>query len=90
MFCKSCGAQIKEGARFCPKCGEAVSVLPQITQPATDWRQSAYPQSIPQGEGRNIPLLIAALFGVLCMIAVASGESFLNAILESKIAKSQF
>lgn len=24
MFCKNCGSEIKEGAKFCPKCGESV------------------------------------------------------------------
>lgn len=26
MFCKNCGSEIKEGTRFCPKCGAAVKV----------------------------------------------------------------
>jgi RNA polymerase subunit RPABC4/transcription elongation factor Spt4 len=25
MFCKHCGAQIEEGAKFCPNCGQAIS-----------------------------------------------------------------
>ena len=29
MYCNSCGAQMKDGARFCPKCGTPVEVAPQ-------------------------------------------------------------
>ena len=25
MFCKKCGAKIKDGTKFCPKCGSPVS-----------------------------------------------------------------
>ena len=25
MFCRNCGAQLKEGAKFCPKCGTPVT-----------------------------------------------------------------
>jgi uncharacterized membrane protein YvbJ len=24
LFCVHCGAQLREGARFCPKCGQTV------------------------------------------------------------------
>lgn len=30
MFCTGCGAQIKEGAKFCTKCGKAVGDKPKI------------------------------------------------------------
>ena len=29
MYCISCGAQMKDGARFCPECGAPVEVAPQ-------------------------------------------------------------
>jgi uncharacterized Zn finger protein (UPF0148 family) len=32
MFCKKCGTQLKDGAKFCPQCGAAVSV-PVIPDP---------------------------------------------------------
>lgn len=28
MYCSKCGADIKEGAKFCPKCGHATGTLP--------------------------------------------------------------
>lgn len=31
MYCNSCGAQVKDGARFCPKCGTPVDEAPAIT-----------------------------------------------------------
>ena len=34
MYCKSCGALMRDGAQFCPKCGAATNEAPQaIAQP---------------------------------------------------------
>lgn len=32
MFCKKCGNQLEEGARFCKKCGVSVDTIPSNTQ----------------------------------------------------------
>lgn len=32
MFCKNCGTQLKEGAKFCPKCGTPVTPMPGAGQ----------------------------------------------------------
>lgn len=41
MYCKKCGNDIKDGASFCPKCGEKVEVLsgktPASMQPGMPW-----------------------------------------------------
>lgn len=33
MFCKYCGAQVPDGAKFCPKCGATLTSAPQAPQP---------------------------------------------------------
>ena len=33
MFCKYCGAQVPDGAKFCPKCGATLTSAPQTPQP---------------------------------------------------------
>jgi hypothetical protein len=54
MFCGSCGIQIKEGAKFCPNCGQPVSSSP-VTQPA----YTAWGTGIQQHENQNNwPLLL--------------------------------
>jgi uncharacterized membrane protein YvbJ len=42
MFCKDCGAQIEEGAKFYPNCGRAVNINPVRTEAAP-----------PDGNGAN-------------------------------------
>lgn len=39
-ICKNCGAQLGDGARFCPKCG---SLVPTQSQPAYETNPSAQP-----------------------------------------------
>ena len=40
MFCKNCGAQLSEGAAFCPNCGTAV--VKEVAEPV--YQQPAEPQ----------------------------------------------
>ena len=35
MYCKNCGAEIKEGALYCGECGEYVSVTPEVVAEPT-------------------------------------------------------
>lgn len=42
-FCKNCGSELKEGARFCEQCGTPVQQAPQAPeQPAYNYQQSTY------------------------------------------------
>ena len=43
MFCKKCGAQIEDDARFCPKCGENVN--PEDRRPAAPIDSNVSPKS---------------------------------------------
>ena len=49
MFCKNCGAVIKEGGQFCPKCGTKVA------------QQTAIPQNSPKVKNINIEQLLKNL-----------------------------
>ena len=51
MYCKYCGAQLPDGAKFCPKCGGAltpVSEAPEADAPKP--RPEPQPQPQPQPE----------------------------------------
>ncbi len=53
MFCKYCGTQLKDGTRFCVKCGKEVT-MPQGQgggQASMPQRQSGGQASMPQGQG---------------------------------------
>ena len=55
MFCKNCGTQLKEGAKFCPKCGTPVTPMPGAGQagpgagPQPPYQQPGGGQSPHQG-----------------------------------------
>jgi len=43
MFCQNCGAQLREGARFCPECGlNTVDIMPPPTAEYSYGREIAY------------------------------------------------
>ncbi len=55
-YCSKCGKEVKEDAAFCPHCGAALRV------PKLEYRR-------PIGVGLSIGRIIAAIFGVLLIVA---------------------
>jgi hypothetical protein len=47
MYCDKCGAPVRDGAQFCPVCGEVVAAAPQAPVADTD-TVSPVPQAYPQ------------------------------------------
>ena len=67
MFCKKCGAQLKDGTVFCGKCGAKVEdAQAQQDAPAAEQKQAdpAMPQGTP-GKGKGAIIVIAAVLLVL-------------------------
>jgi hypothetical protein len=61
MFCKNCGTQLKEGAKFCGNCGTAVAAAGQLAAPVTPaappWQSQQYASAPPAGKKLS-PFLI--------------------------------
>ena len=87
-FCKFCGAQLKDEARFCPKCGKAqgtASVNPgQPVQPQAPRPQPA-PQPVQTPTYQQSPAAASApaksntlylIIGVLAALVIAGGAYF--------------
>lgn len=41
MYCKKCGAELLEGIKFCPECGEPVGTTEVVEGEVVDFEQSA-------------------------------------------------
>ena len=41
MFCENCGAQLKDGAKFCPQCGAKVGGDAPAAAPASNFAETA-------------------------------------------------
>ena len=56
MFCKECGTQLREGARFCSVCGTAVAAsVDQPTMPAQQPIEQAYDQPVHEQQPLPVP-----------------------------------
>ena len=71
MFCKNCGNEIKDGAKFCPGCGaelaeapaeqEAPQAATTPAEPVEVVNEAKIPQKKPKKLGKLIPIIAAAL-----------------------------
>ena len=59
MFCGKCGTKLKEGAAFCPECGNPVRGIPEVPVRKADpdatvkVRPAAYPESLRKAPPRT-------------------------------------
>ena len=71
-FCKNCGAQIEEGAKFCPSCGTAQAeqapaevVTPEVEIPAQEFVAPAMPTIEKASGNLNVAQLIWAIINLI-------------------------
>lgn len=102
MFCNKCGAQLNDGAAFCPNCGQQISQQsnpqPAPQQPAPQqpayqqpaYQQPAYQQPAPQPIYRPIlnstPILV---FGILALAFASTFFASFMGIIFGPIAMSK-
>ena len=74
MFCKNCGTQLKEGAKFCPKCGTPAANV-NTGGNGGGYQGGASPVQ-PQKKPPYLAIgLIAIVVGVVIVLAVVLGKS---------------
>ena len=81
MFCEKCGAETREGAKFCPECGVAAGGgLPQAA--AAEYRYETTQALFPFWKG-VVPLLIIWLVfsGIGVLAALGSGFWYVGVII---------
>jgi hypothetical protein len=94
MFCKECGTQIKEGAKFCPKCGSKVggstagiaipSVIPQYVP------QTPYQQMVSPAPGKNGWIILGLSIVDLAWILIWESIAVVSIIKDPEILPSSF
>ena len=91
MECKICGAQLAEGAKFCPNCGAAVSeVQPEVVvnEPVVAAAPVIEPVAAPAAPvpGNSTPVLV---WGILGLAFACSFYLSILGIIFSAIAKGK-
>ena len=74
MFCKNCGTEIKEGVKFCPRCGKAVDAAgaPEAGQEAGGSVQSRWQQTVPEQKPHKSRSKLRIIIPVTAVVVVAA------------------
>lgn len=80
MFCGKCGVQIEDGARFCPKCGNAIAAQPEAAKPEAAQPETAQPETVQPEAAQQSPAKkkrgkgkLIALLAVVAVLAIGAG-----------------
>lgn len=71
MFCTKCGAQIKDGGKFCPKCGTPLKGTP----PETKRQESVEMPEQKKGIG-SMPVIVGLVLLILLLLAGIGGGAY--------------
>lgn len=80
-FCESCGAKVGAGEKFCPECGEPLSVREEKPAPKPVAHSAEGYQAMdaaPKGQGGNKNSLLYAVGAVVIAAAIGGGFYFMN------------
>lgn len=104
MFCKKCGCELNEGAKFCPKCGTPVAVQASApVQPArglADRSPEPSPESIvredvPEPKKKKGPLILVIVLLIVLILAASfaafwflGGKTMITGFLDNAFGTS--
>jgi len=87
-FCVNCGAQNRDGARFCESCGKPVTQLVQGAQPPASTPGAFQPAAAPTestGMAKTLALVAVGIYGVGALLSIMGGDMW-NFILSLLLA----
>lgn len=87
MYCKKCGANLSDGAQFCPQCGSEISTYerPVQGQSGPAGQKSGGSGALVLGILGIIFIFVFSLVGlILCIIAVVEGNKDMKRLPEDK------
>lgn len=80
MLCKKCGAEIKEGSKFCAKCGTPVEEVKVVETDVEATRESSQPEevqsTIDTAKKKPVISIAAGIAALLLVGAVGVGSAF--------------
>lgn len=91
IFCRFCGAHLREGAKFCPNCGTIVTKPPTPAEPNGLW---SYVQSLwgrfwaTSATKQPYKIIAGAVVAILILMVLAAGTSTSNTVNQDSATKS--
>lgn len=73
-FCGKCGAQLKDGAKFCPNCGATTEEQPGDTVNTSESAPHSEPAPDPKDVQDNKGMAILAYFGLLVLVPIFAAK----------------
>ena len=71
-YCRNCGSRLKENAKFCASCGQAVTKTQQPAQPQQPiYQQPRYVPPTPVKKKSSAPLIIGGIAGLFVIAIIA-------------------
>lgn len=91
MFCGKCGAEVRDGAGFCPKCGSTMTKQPAtggVAVPVEPAERAKGLGNVPKGAIVGVAVLVAVVVGFFAFIGLTggSGQSTPQETVESLFA----
>ena len=72
-YCSACGNELREGMKFCDKCGKAVDMEPKLTGIVTRKEQKPPKQSEMYTHLIIIAVIISIIAGIACVVNIGGG-----------------
>lgn len=89
MYCKNCGTKIEDGTLYCPKCGYKQEVEEKTIIDVTPTVASNSTPSVNHANTSNNEFGASAILGIISLVTLFTGVSFILAIIGRCMAKNK-